>query len=140
MPTDSIEKAHYDEFLARFAQAKKSGFKVKFSLVHLPSAPAWAMRPEEVAEARSWGLPCDTQGFFGTKEALAKLGTAFEELIRRAGDDIDLLEIGGEDELISGSEPYYRRKYPDAVVHGFVKTPGYSLFGEPMFGMFSGLK
>lgn len=123
MPTDSIEKAHYDEFLARFAQAKKSGFKVKFSLVHLPSAPAWAMRPEEVAEARSWGLPCDTQGFFGTKEALAKLGTAFEELIRRAGDDIDLLEIGGEDELISGSEPYYRRKYPDAVVHGFVHGP-----------------
>ncbi|MGN0867256.1 MAG: hypothetical protein ACI4SG_06225 [Oligosphaeraceae bacterium] len=120
MPTpDTVE---YDDILSRIRSAKAQGYSVKFSLVHLPATPDWAHRPEEVEEAKSWGLT-PSMGFFSTEEALEKLSVAFEELIRRAGTDIDLLEIGGEDELISGSEPYYRRKYPSDVFQGVVHGP-----------------
>lgn len=120
MPTpDTIDG---NDHLKRMRALKERGFKVKLSLVHLPAAPNWAHRPEEVAEAKAWGLP-ETNAFFGTDEALEKLSIAFEDFIRRAGDDIDLLEIGGEDELVSGSEPYYRRKYSEAVRHGNVFGP-----------------
>ncbi|GEM_PF-6400659 len=113
----------YESHLRRFHDLKSRGFKVKLSLVHLPGSPNWVHRPEEAAEAKKWGIP-ESQGFFGTDEAMEKLSVAFEELIRRAGDDIDLLEIGGEDELISGSEPYYRKKYPQFVrQHGHVYGP-----------------
>ncbi|MGN0893132.1 MAG: hypothetical protein ACI4Q0_07660 [Oligosphaeraceae bacterium] len=120
MPSEN--QVDYDDFLKRIRHAKAQGYRVKLSLVHLPASPEWAHRPEEVAEAKAWGLT-PSMGFFGTEEALAKLSSAFEELIRRAGNDVDLLEIGGEDELISGSEPYYRRKYPQDVIHGIVHGP-----------------
>ena len=112
----------YDELLERLKSLKERGFRTKLSLVHLPGTPAWVHRPEEVAEAKSWGLT-DGQAFFPTDEALATLPETFAELIRRAGDTIDLLEIGGEDELISGSEPYYLRKYPEHVHFGHVHGP-----------------
>ena len=116
------DRVDYEDILSRIRNAKSQGYFVKLSLVHLPATPDWAHRPEEVAEAKSWGLT-PSMGLFSTEEALEKLSVAFEELIRRAGTDIDLLEIGGEDELISGSEPYYRRKYPQDVIHGIVHGP-----------------
>ncbi len=120
MPERNVSKV--DGFLKRFRSLKEQGYKVKLSMVHLPATPAWARRPDEVAEAKAWGLS-PSVGFFPTEEALESLSVVFEDMIRRAGTDIDLLEIGGEDELISGSEPYYRKKYPQDTVNGIVHGP-----------------
>ncbi len=120
MPTPDADNS--EEFLQRFREFKARGYKVKFSLLHLPGTPNWAHRPEEVAEAKSWGLR-ESIGFAATEESLSRLSVVFENLIRRAGADIDLLEIGGEDDLIGGSEPYYRKKYPQHTIDGIVHGP-----------------
>ena len=120
MPTPDADNS--EEFLQRFREFKARGYKVKFSMLHLPGTPNWAHRPEEVAEAKSWGMQ-ESIGFAATEESLSKLSVVFENLIRRAGTDIDLLEIGGEDDLIGGSEPYYRKKYPQYTIDGIVHGP-----------------
>lgn len=120
MPTPDADNS--GEFLQRFRDFKERGYKVKFSALHLPGTPNWAHRPEEVAEAKSWGIP-ESIAFAATEESLEKLSAVFENLVRRAGTDIDLLEIGGEDDLIGGSEPYYRKKYPQYTVDGIVHGP-----------------
>ncbi|MBR4125083.1 MAG: hypothetical protein IKR13_02665, partial [Victivallales bacterium] len=112
----------FDFALQTIRERKGRGFQVKFSLVHLPCTPHWAWRPDEVAEAKAWGFEPNYR-FRPTDESIPLLEQMFTDFLTEAAPYIDLIEIGAEDELIGGAEPYYRKKYPEFIQNGCVNGP-----------------
>ncbi|MBR6472027.1 MAG: hypothetical protein IKS83_09540 [Victivallales bacterium] len=118
------EEAHYNftDTIKNLRELKGRGYQVKFTLVHLPCTPHWAWRADEVAEAKAWGFEPNYR-FRPSEEAIPKLEKMFADFLTEASPYIDLIEIGGEDELIGGSEPYYRKKYSKFIQNGCVNGP-----------------
>ena len=119
----------HDPLQRTLEQLKKRGFFIKFSLLHQPATPEFARDPEHVAEAASWGMK-PGKNILPSEAGVASFGRFIEQIIRRHGDFIDLLELGGEDDLIVGVEPYYRKKYPEHVVNGHVGGPVSAAIGK----------
>lgn len=112
----------FDQHLKLLRELKQRGFKNKFCMVHRPAAPKWAWRPDELAEMEEWGLS-PNMSLLPTDSSLKDLERCIEAFVSEAGDTIDLFEIGGEDELICGAEPYYRRKYSEHIFNSCVEGP-----------------
>lgn len=112
----------FDFTLQTIKERKARGYQVKFTLVHLPCTPYWAWRPDEVEEAKAWGFEPNFR-FRPTEEAIPELERMFADFLTEAAPYIDLIELGGEDELIGGAEPYYRKKYPQFIENGCVNGP-----------------
>ena len=112
----------FDFTLQTIKERKARGYQVKFTLVHLPCTPHWAWRPDEVEEAKSWGFEPNFR-FRPAEEAIPELERMFADFLTEAAPYIDLIELGGEDELIGGAEPYYRKKYPQFIENGCVNGP-----------------
>ncbi|MBP5301069.1 MAG: hypothetical protein J6Y80_06655, partial [Victivallales bacterium] len=116
------DRYDFDFTLQTIREYKVRGYQVKFTLVHLPCTPYWAWRPDEVAEAKSWGFEPNYR-FRPTEESIPMLEKMFTDFLTQAAPFIDLVELGGEDELIGGAEPYYRKKYPEFIQNGCVNGP-----------------
>ncbi|MCK4401068.1 hypothetical protein KAW08_02040 [bacterium] len=98
---------------------KKQGYKVKMYLSHLPSVPEWAWDPEDVAYAKTKKIKIPGTGFLPSKEHLRDWREFIHQLAVRYKDVVDIYEIGAEDDLTLGRNPFYLQKYPEEVKNSF---------------------
>jgi len=106
---------------------KERGYKVTATL-WLGRIPKWAWDPEEKAEAEKLGMVA--MGLLPAKEHLRDWRNYVRATAARYKDAVDIWEIGGEDDLIWGRHPYYRKKYPESVTNSFVAGPVADRLGE----------
>jgi len=106
---------------------KKQGMKVSVCLQgHIPK---WTWDIEESAEAQKVGMAVN-YCLLPAKDHLEAWRNFIHEAAVRCKDMIDIWEIGGEDDLIWGRNPYYREKYPESVTNSFVVGPVADRLGE----------
>ncbi len=111
-------------------QAKAEGFRLKLTLGHLPSTPEWAWNPQDVADCRAKGLK-PRFGFLPAPEHIVAWRAFITKMAEQYRDLVEVWEIGGEDDLTFGKNPYYLAKYPEHVKGGLlVGGPAYEMYAE----------
>ena len=92
--------------------------------------PKWAWDPydQEDCKKRQLRLPST---FLPSREHVDKWRTFIKQLVSHYKDQIDFIEVGAEDDLTFGGNPYYKQKYPDDVRNGYlVGGPAYERYAE----------
>ncbi|MFA6816141.1 MAG: sugar-binding protein [Lentisphaeria bacterium] len=98
---------------------KKRGYKNKVLLGHFPSTPEWSWDEEEAAEMKEKKIQ-NRFGLLVSKKYLKNWQEFIHRFAVRYKDVIDIYEIGGEDDLTLGHNPFYRQKYPKETKNSFV--------------------
>lgn len=109
----------------------ESGRKCKLTIGHLPSAPKWTWAQKELNDAREMGIPLSGSGLLPAPEYLENWRSFIRLTLARYKDQIDLVEIGAEDDLTFGGNSYYLKKFPDDTYKGkLVSGPAYDRYAE----------
>ena len=90
---------------------------VKFYLPHLPSAPEWTWDKAEVADCEARKIK--PENLLPSAEHLEDWGKFVRQVAERCKDKVDIIEVGAEDDLTFGGNPYYLAKYKEHVVKTF---------------------
>jgi hypothetical protein len=108
-----------------------SGRKCKLTLGHMPSAPKWTWNPEELKECRKMKAKLHNSGLLPDRKYLDDWREFIRQTVMRYKDQIDIIEIGAEDDLTFGGNPYYLKKYPNNTYKGkIVSGPAYERYLE----------
>ncbi|MCK4401022.1 hypothetical protein KAW08_01810 [bacterium] len=115
---EKIRGKYYFGLLDRAFSLKKQGYKIKFTFSHLRTSPEWSWDKEEAAELKRKKIKVSS-GLLPSKEHLKDWREFVHKLAVRYKDVVDIWEIGAEDDLTTGRNPFYLQKYPEDVKHSF---------------------
>ncbi len=108
-----------------------SGRKCKLTLGHMPSAPKWTWDPEELKDCRNMKAKLHHSGLLPARKYLDDWREFIRQAVMRYKDQIDIIEIGAEDDLTFGGNQYYLKKYPNNTYKGkLVSGPAYERYLE----------
>lgn len=113
-----------------YSVAHKKGLKAKLFLFH--DAPEWTWDPVEKKECEKKHFDIGKYGLLPTMEHMDDWRNFVHELVVRFKDQLDIIEIGAEDDLRIGRHPYYIGKYPEFVKNGFIT-------GGPAYERYTGM-
>ena len=86
---------------------------IKLYLAHLPSAPEWTWDKVEVADCEARKIK--PENLLPSVEHLEDWRKFVRQLAERCKDKVDIIEVGAEDDLTFGGNPYYLAKYKEHV-------------------------
>lgn len=105
------EKFDWKEMDETISSLKQNGFLVKAVFAIGRGTPTWAAEPlDENAGNVKFIMPANLEAW----------RNFIHQFTKRYSDKIDLYEIGAEDDLGIGDNPYYRKKYPQDVKGKFI--------------------
>ena len=109
----------------------RGDMKARLVVAHFPSVPKWAWDPQDVADCKEMKMPVPSSGFLPAKEHLESWRKFIHELVLHYKGQLDIIEIGGEDDLTFGGNSYYRSKFPKNTKCGqLVSGPAYDRYSE----------
>ncbi len=98
----------------------RKGYRIK---AFFSSVPSWAWNEDEKKDATTRGVSTGHGGLLPSAKGMEAWKTFITEVCARYGKYISLFEIGAEDDLAWGRNPYYRAKYPQNIENTFVTGP-----------------
>jgi hypothetical protein len=114
------------------AEFHDRGMKVKFTIGHLPGFMSlWAEDPADVADAKKKNIPRPTYGFLPSAKGMQGWREMIRQIVTKNKGKIDIFEIGAEDDLTFGNNPYYLQKNPAGAPMGqVIAGPDYDRYAE----------
>lgn len=107
------------------------GHLYKLTVTSLPSAPQWTWNPSEVADCQKRGIIQARAGLLPSGKYMKDWQKFIRELVIHYKGQIDIIEIGGEDDLTFACIPYYLAKYSNIAQSGkILKGPAYTRYME----------
>ncbi|OGV37197.1 MAG: hypothetical protein A2020_08425 [Lentisphaerae bacterium GWF2_45_14] len=120
--------------LDSLAERKEEGYWNIVTLAHLPAAPEWAWAENDAKSELVKKLKEDKKlrwGIFPDKDKIVDWEKMLADMVRKFGSDIDIYEIGGEDDLTAGKNEYYLKKYPSSRARDyFVIEPFLDIYAK----------